>query len=178
MQRRSALKSLTMTLGGLATLPAWATNWTPESLGMFQTGSVDDQTLLGEIMETIIPETTTPGAKSLKLNLFAQRMITDCYGPQATTTLKQGLALTETTAQQTFGKAFADCDAAQRKEVLLKLVAASDPTGKPFVEMIRRLTIQGYTNSEQYLVNVQHYTMAPGYYHGCVPVTLVAADAK
>ncbi len=167
-----------MTLGGLVALPAWATNWTPESLGVVQTGSVDDQNLLGEIMETIIPETTTPGAKSLKLNLFAQRIVSDCYGPEAKTTLKQGLALTETTAQQTFGKAFAEGDAAQRKEVLLKLVAANDPVGKPFVEMIKRLTIQGYTNSEYYLVNVQHYTMAPGYYHGCVPVKLVAAGTK
>lgn len=178
MQRRSALKSLTITLGGLAALPAWAAGWTPDSISPVSAAWVDDQTLLGEIMETIIPETTAPGAKSLKLNLFAQRMITDCYGPAAKTTLKQGLALTGTTASQTFGRPFADCDAAQRKEVLLKLAASNDPVGKPFVELIKRLTIQGYTNSEYYLVNVQHYTMAPGYYHGCVPVEKLAAGTK
>jgi hypothetical protein len=175
MQRRSALKGLAMTLGGLVAIPAWATNWTPDSLGYVSTVSVDDETLLGEIVETFIPETTTPGAKSLKVHQFAMRMIKDCYGEVAQTTLQQGLALTETTAQQTYSKAFADCDATQRKDVLSKLTASTDPAGKPFVEMIKRLTVQGYTSSEYYMVNVQKFNMAPGYYHGCVPVEKLTA---
>ena len=136
---------------------------------------MDDETLLGEIVGTIIPETTTPGAKSLKVHQFAMRMIRDCYNPEAQTILKKGLALTETTAQQTFGKAFADGDAVQRKDVLLKLAASTDPAGKAFVDMIKRLTIQGYTNSEYYLVTVQKFNMAPGYYHGCVPIEKLTA---
>lgn len=178
MQRRTALKSLAVTLGGLAGLPAWASNWTAQSLGPIATVSIDDETLLGDIVETFIPETATPGAKSLNVHRFALRMINDCYPTMAKTTLQQGLALTETTAQQAYSKPFSSCDATQRKDVLAKLSASTDPAGKPFVDMIKRLTIQGYTNSEYYMVNIQKFNMAPGYYHGCVPVVQLTANDK
>ncbi|QJW89996.1 gluconate 2-dehydrogenase subunit 3 family protein [Spirosoma taeanense] len=176
MQRRSALKSLAVTFGGLVSLPAWASSWTPDSVGPVSLVSFDEETLLGEIVETFIPETSTPGAKSLKVHQFALRMIKDCYGESAQTTLQQGLALTETTAQQAYSKAFAACDAPQRLDVLSRMVASTDPAGKPFVDLAKRLTIQGYTNSEYYLVNVQKFTMAPGFYHGCVPVSKLAVN--
>ncbi|MEZ0538897.1 gluconate 2-dehydrogenase subunit 3 family protein [Fibrella arboris] len=184
MQRRTALRGLTMALGGLVSLPAWASNWTPDSIGPVSLGSVDDETLLGEIVETIIPETTTPGAstpgaKSLKVYQYAMRMIRDCYGEAAQTALKQGLVLTEATAQQLYTKPFAGCDAMQRKAVLTAVAASTDPAGKTFVNLIKRLTIQGYTNSEFYLTTVQKFNMAPGYYHGCVPVEkLTAAGSR
>ncbi|RYF70682.1 MAG: gluconate 2-dehydrogenase subunit 3 family protein [Cytophagaceae bacterium] len=175
MQRRTALRGLAMSLGGLVALPAWASNWTPESLGAISSVSTDDEALLGDIVEAIIPETTTPGAstpgaKSLKVHQFAMRMIRDCYGEPAQTALRQGLVLTESTAQQLFTKPFADCDASQRKAILTAVAASTDPAGKAFVNLIKRLTIQGYTSSEYYMVNVQKFNMAPGYYHGCVPI--------
>ncbi|MBC8152100.1 MAG: gluconate 2-dehydrogenase subunit 3 family protein [Bacteroidetes bacterium] len=188
MQRRSALKGLTM-LGGLVSLPAWASGWTADSVGAVSALIVDDEVLLGDIVETFIPETTTlgestpgastpgaksPGAKSLNVHQFVMRVIRDCYGEPAQTTLQQGLALAEATAQQTAGKAFAACDAPQRLAVLTALTASADPAGKAFVDLVKRLTIQGYTNSEYYLVNVAKFTMAPGFYHGCVPVPKVA----
>jgi Gluconate 2-dehydrogenase subunit 3 len=172
MQRRSLLKSLALSV---VTLPAWASGWTPTSLGHISFGSVDDEALLGDIVDTIIPETSTPGAKSLKVHQFAMRMIRDCYGEPAQTTLKQGLTLTETTAKQLYDKPFAACNPAQRKDILAGLAVSPDPVAKSFVDLIKRLTIQGYTSSEYYMVNVQKFNMAPGYYHGCVPVEKLAA---
>ncbi|WP_080056148.1 gluconate 2-dehydrogenase subunit 3 family protein [Spirosoma aerolatum] len=178
MQRRSVLKNLAVTVGGMVSLPAWASGWTPDSLGSVAIVSVDDETLLGEIVETFIPETTTPGAKSLKVHQFALRMIRDCYAPAAQTTLQQGLALVDTTAQQAYTKPFIDCDPTQRVAVLTQLAAATDPAGKAFVDMAKRLTIQGYLNSEYYLVNVEKFNMAPGFYHGCVPVQKTVENAS
>ncbi|MVM34759.1 gluconate 2-dehydrogenase subunit 3 family protein [Spirosoma sp. HMF4905] len=178
MQRRSVLKNLAMTFGGLVSLPAWASGWTPETLGQISGLSVDNEALLGEIVGTIIPETTTPGAKSLKVHQFAMRMINDCYGEPAQTLLAQGLTLADSTAQQTYSKPFTDCDAPQRMDILAKMTASTDPNGKSFVDMMKRLTIQGYTNSEYYLVNVAKFNMAPGFYHGCVPVPKLAADGS
>ncbi|WP_080241322.1 gluconate 2-dehydrogenase subunit 3 family protein [Spirosoma rigui] len=177
MQRRSVLKNLAVTVGGLVSLPAWASGWTPDSLGRVATVSLDEEGLLAEIVETFIPETTTPGAKSLKVHQFALRMIRDCYGEPAQKTLQQGLALTDATAQQAYTKPFASCDTPQRLDVLTKLNASTDPAGKAFVDMMKRLTIQGYVNSEYYLVNVEKFNMAPGFYHGCVPVSKLAVNA-
>lgn len=168
MQRRSALKSLTVAFGGMVALPAWATSWTPDSIGTNTSLSNSDENLLAEIVETIIPETKTPGAKSLKVHQFAMRMVNDCYGEAAQKNLKQGLAKTEEFAKQTNNKSFVECDAKQRTDLLKQM--SNDASSKAFVSMIKNLTIRGYTNSEYYLINVKNYVMAPGFYHGCVPI--------
>ena len=170
MQRRSALKNVAVALGGLVSLPAWASGWTAESLGPVTTLPLDQESLLAEVVETFIPATDTPGAKAVNVHKYAMRMIRDCYGEPAQQTLEQGLTLTDATAQQLYGNAFANGDATQRIAVLTALSTSPDPVGKAFVDMMKQLTIRGYTSSEYYLVNVKKYVMAPGFYHGCVPV--------
>ncbi len=174
MQRRTILQGLAVTFGGLVSLPAWASGWTADSLQSVSTLPLAEEALLAEIVETFIPATTTPGAKSLGVHQFAMRMIQDCYGPSAQETLQRGLTLTEDAAQKAAGKPFAACDSPQRMAILTTLTTGTDPVGKDFVDMMKGLTIQGYTNSEYYLVNVKKYVMAPGYYHGCVEVPEVA----
>lgn len=170
MQRRSALKNVALTLGGLVTLPAWAMNWTPESIGHAEGLVASEEALLAEIVETIIPETTTPGAKSLKVHQYALRMINDCYGEKAQETLKKGIAIADQTATQLYQKNFDGCDSKQRLIVLNALSSSSEADAKQFVSLIKNLTIQGYMNSEYVQVNFRDYNMAPGFYHGCVPL--------
>lgn len=175
MKRRSALKSMGLALGGLVSLPAWATNWTPESIGRTSTLSENQEVLLSEIVEAIIPETTiagkvSPGAKSLKVHQFAARMINDCYPVSAQATLQKGLAAINEASNKAYSKSFTALTPKERVAVLTTMSNASDATEKQFVTMIKNLTIQGYTSSEYYLNNVAKYNMAPGFYHGCVPV--------
>lgn len=170
MQRRNAIKNLSVAFGSLVALPSWATNWTPDSVGKISNLSYNDEELLGEIVETIIPENATPGAKSLKVHQFAMRMINDCYGEAQQKTFKDGLKKAEELAQQTYQKSFVALDATQKKDLINKMLDSSDSTSKQFANMIKRLTIQGYTNSEFYMTNVLKFNMAPGFYHGCVPV--------
>ncbi|GAB3911653.1 hypothetical protein GCM10028803_53640 [Larkinella knui] len=168
MKRRSALKSLIVATGSLVTLPAWATGWTPETVGQLTFASLDEEMMLAELVETFIPETTTPGAKSLKVHQFVLRMITDCYDQPAQELLKQGLIKTDEMARQAYSKPFTACDVPQRTDLLRQLSAAVEPETQQFANLIKGLTIRGYTNSEYYLVNVRKYVMAPGFYHGCV----------
>lgn len=163
------MKSLGVALGGLVALPAWANNWTPESVGLTHFSAAADEALLAEIVETFIPETSTPGAKSLKVHQFVQRMIQDCYDDKAKATFQQGLTQTDTLAQQNYSKPFVQCDGKQRIELLKKM--GDDASSKPFIGLVKNLTIRGYTNSEYYLVNIAKFTLVPGFYHGCVPVT-------
>ncbi len=157
-------------------LPAWASNWTPESVGPVTTLSASEEALLGELVEAILPQTTnvagvvSPGAKELRVHQFAARMISDCLGEAAQASLKEGLLITEKLANQTYQKGFAALTPKERVDVLQKMNSSSDAAAKEFVGMIKRLTIQGYTNSEYYMTHVLKYNMAPGYYHGCVPV--------
>lgn len=171
MKRRSAIKNLSMALGGLVSLPTWASGWTSQSVGQFSNLATNDEALLAEIVETIIPETNTPGAKSLKVHQFAMRMINDCYGEVAQNTIKQGLVLINELSQQNCQKSFIESSNPQRVDTFLKMSTSSNTIAKQFANLIKRLTIQGYTNSEYYMVNQLKFNMAPGYYHGCVPIS-------
>ena len=168
MKRRAAMKSLGVALGGLVALPAWANSWTPDSIGNSSLLALNDEILLAEIVETFIPETNTPGAKSLKIQQFVQRMIQDCYDDTAKNTFTQGLLKTDELALKANNKPFVQCNAKQRSDLLLQM--GNDTATKPFIGLVKNLTIRGYTNSEYYLVNIAKYNIAPGFYNGCVPV--------
>ncbi len=157
-------------MAGMVGLPAWVSGWTPESLGQVTSLPLPDENLLAEITGTIIPETQTPGAKSLKVHQFVMRMIQDCYGEAAQANLEKGLLKTDELANIAYNKSFVACDPAQRIEVLKHLQTSDDPLGKQFVDMVKNLTIRGYMNSEYVQVNFYNYNIAPGFYHGCVPL--------
>jgi len=170
MQRRNVLKNVAAAVGGLVAFPSWAKSWSPESIAHSAKIGITQEALLAEIVETIIPETATPGAKSLKVHQFALRMINDCYGEAAQKNLTYGLTAADEMATKTHNKIFIDCDAAQRLDTLKKMAESPDADSKQFVSTIKNLTIQGYQNAEYVMVNIQKYNMAPGFYHGCVPL--------
>ncbi|GAB3509510.1 gluconate 2-dehydrogenase subunit 3 family protein [Emticicia fontis] len=172
MNRRIAIRDLTLALGGLVSIPAWATNgWNASSLSMgtniFET---IEQHMLEIIVETIIPESDTKGAKSLGVPAFLQKMLQDCYEAPVSENVKSGLISTDAIAQKQFGKAFAECDTQQKQQILLGFEKGEDTRLKDFYSLIKNLTILGYTTSEYVQTEFLHYNMAPGHYYGCVSV--------
>ncbi len=170
MKRRSAIRNLSAAFGGLMTLPAWANGWTEENVRGTTGLTEAEEDLLAEIVETIIPETDTPGAKSLKVDRFAARMIRDCYGEDSQQLLMKGLKMTDDLSRQTFQKSYAALSSKEKEDIFTRLGNADDTEAKRFAMMIRRLAIQGYTQSEYFMTHKMNYVMAPGFYHGCVPV--------
>jgi hypothetical protein len=170
MQRREALKGFGTAVVGLVSLPSWANGWSKQKLQKASLLTTAEDSLLSEVVETIIPVTDTPGAKEIGVHKFVQTMVTDCYDQKAQETLTKGLAGVETMSKQTFGKAFAAGSAAQREHILEGMELSDNPTNKAFYSMVKGLTIQGYMSSEYVMTNLTHYEMIPGRFHGCVPV--------
>ena len=171
MNRRDLIKNVLLVAGALASDFAWSKDLRSPSSQKHVSISPDEQGLLAEIMETFIPETTTPGAKSLKLDQFASRMIRDCYVKTDQGLFNKGLAIVDQTAVNTFKKNFIQSTRSERESVLKKMQDSDDQVQKDFVKIIKALTIAGYQNSEYVMTNVHHYNMNPGFYNGCVPVS-------
>lgn len=156
-------------LGGLVSLPAWASGWTVESVQsvapILTVGQLD---LLGEMVETIIPATDTAGAKALNVHQFVLKMVADCYDKKAQQNLTNGLDSLDGLAQKAYGKPFAQGDTAQRTALLTQLSKEADQ--KDFYSLVKSLTIRGYMSSEYVMTNLTHYQFIPGHYYGCVPV--------
>lgn len=171
MKRRHAIKSLATSLGALLTLPAWANSWTPQSVALSSPFfNVPHEDLLIDIVSTIIPEGDKPGAKSLGVPNFIQKMVVDCFEKKAQEDFKIGLDTIEKNAQQAYNQSFIKLTAAQKEEILRGISNSEDILQKEFFKAIKNLTIQGYTTSEYVMVNYYKYEMAPGHFYGCVPV--------
>jgi len=171
MNRRTVIRDLTLALGGLATVPAWANGWKAESL-LMPTGLLKptEQQMLAIVAETIIPESNTKGAISLGIPAFLEIMLKDCYEAPVTENVINGLKAADATAESQFGKSFADSDTAQKQQILLGFEKSQDTKLKDFYTLIKNLTILGYTTSEYVQTGFLNYNMAPGHYYGCVPV--------
>ena len=69
MKRRTALKSVALSIGALASLPSWATSWNRNSLiGQSYLSKLEAATL-STLVQTLIPKTDTPGAGDLQVDV-------------------------------------------------------------------------------------------------------------
>ena len=171
MERRQAIKAVMMSAAGLITLPAWANSWTPQTVLLpYRFLNSIQESLLEDIVNIIIPEGEKPGAKSLGVHSFVQKMVADCYEPKAQEEFKMGLDDIEKMAQLAHNQSFTALNAAQKEEILRGVSLSTDVKQKEFFASIKNLTIQGYTTSEYVMVNHYNYEMASGHFYGCITV--------
>jgi hypothetical protein len=170
--RRRALKSLVFVSAGLALVPSCMSDRSKSSLLLKKIKiSAADEAMLAELCETILPKTSTPGAKDLSAHLFVLMMVDDCKKKEDQEKFTKGLEAFKKLSQQTISKDFAEADPAERKKVMDAILAKIDDENdlNAFFKTTKGLTIQAYTSSEFFLTKVQVYEMIPGRYHGCVP---------
>ena len=121
--------------------------WQPELLSPAQ-GAV-----LAEVVETILPQTDTPGAKAARVHVFVDLALKRCA-----TADQQRSAVT---ALDALGPGFASLPPAER-ETRVKTI---DPAA---LLLIRDLTLLGYFTSEVGATQALAYIPVPGDYRGCV----------
>lgn len=78
-------------------------------------------TLLDEVAETIIPATTTPGAKAAQVGEFMKVMVTDCYTEKQQAAFMKGIGELEEACKKMYSKSFMECTAEQRHDLLISL---------------------------------------------------------
>ena len=132
----------------------------------------DQEKMMAELCEAIIPATDTPGAKDISAHLFALMMVDDCLTKEEQQKFVAGLKAFEQKTKKDFNKAYLDLSPAQ-KESLLKELEAANPAKEDtafFYSTVKKLTIRAYTTSKFFLTKVQVYELVPGRWHGSVPV--------
>jgi Gluconate 2-dehydrogenase subunit 3 len=169
MQRRNLLKSVAFGIGSLAVLPTWANSWNQNSLTNLGFSTTDDA-LLGEIVGTILPETATPGAKSLGVHKLIQKIVTDCQGKPAEEKLIANLQKLEDLSKSSQGGSFASLSADKKLTFFKSLENSQDANLKEFYSQMKRMTIDGYMKSEYVMTNITHYEYAPARWNACVRI--------
>ncbi len=167
--RRETIRQLFLLSIGTAMIPSCMQDRAKSSLLLRQISiTADQEAMLADLSETILPKTDTPGAKDLSAHLFALKMIDDCRSPEEQADFMKGMEAFEAG----IGRDFTRKSAAERLNVLDQLEKKDKESTDPeltFYRTMKRLTIQAYTSSQYYLTNVQVYELVPSRYKGCVP---------
>lgn len=121
MERRELLKMIALATGGVViggelffsgckSAGSSAVSFTPETIAM-----------LDEIGETIIPATTTPGAKAAQVGEFMKIYVTDCYTEEEQKIFLEGVGKLDEACNKMHGHDFMKAPAEHRKELLVAL---------------------------------------------------------
>lgn len=192
MERRELLKMIALLtgsvmIGGNALLTGCSS--TPKA-GQQHLFSKEDIDFLNEVAETILPETTTPGAKAANAGQFMTVMVTDCYETKDQSAFQQGIKQLDAACLKMHQTGFMKASAAQR----LSLLVALDKEAKTYQSkkgaleeterkknrdfpglsnhyflMMKQLTMLGYFTSEAGCTQALRYIAVPGKYEGSVP---------
>ena len=178
VNRRSAIRQLFCVSVGALILPSCMDDKSKASI-LLKNFSIDaeQEKVLAELMETILPQTSTPGAKDIYAHLFALKMLDDCFKKEDQQKFTQGLKQFQKRAGSEMNASFLKATTAERQSFLRKIEADKDSKDDLtfFYRTAKQLVIQAYTTSQYYLTKVQVYEMVPARYHGCVPVKAMSS---
>jgi hypothetical protein len=196
--RRDMIERVTLMLGGAAlvggdelfafTFDEIATRTAmAQGTGQF---SAADVALLDEIAETILPETSTPGAKAAKTGAFMALMVTSAYTERDRGVFRDGMTRLDDACKAATGASFMSATPPQRLALLDALdreqktameqranpprsrapAAAPAPEAPAhYFRMMKELALLGYFTSEIGYTRAMRYIEAPGRYDPCAP---------
>lgn len=169
--RREALQWLAMLVGTTLSMPVQAALRGETNNQTSFTFSAEQQALIADLADVIIPATDTPGAKAAGADQFIEYVIRNCSDVKQQDMFRQGLQQTNVLSQASFGKPFSELISQQRNELVGQLTQRE----KPFFTSLRELTIVGYFTSEIGATTALNYLPIPGRFQGDVPLK---ADQK
>ncbi len=179
MNRREAIAQVSWILGGTiigsSIFLEYGCQSSPEQRSIFFDQKTID--LLNEIGETILPQTSTPGAKEAKVGQFMDIMVKDCYTKEHQEIFLEGLKSLDKDCKTITGKAFMDSSVQQQTSFLTvldtqqKAYMDSKKSEEPphYFRMMKELTLLGFFTSEIGSIKALRYVETPGSFDGDVP---------
>ena len=126
--RREAILRVTTLLGGVALIGSGAllTACTDDRARRDAAGghgefTADDIAFLDEVADTILPETSTPGAKAARTGAFMALMVTDTYDERDQRAFREGMRTLDEESREANGVGFMEATPAQRLALLERL---------------------------------------------------------
>ncbi|MGZ8557533.1 MAG: gluconate 2-dehydrogenase subunit 3 family protein [Chitinophagaceae bacterium] len=172
MNRRTAIRNVFIVSAGAGLLPACMQE-SKSSIPLKNISvSASYQDMLAELAEAIIPKTKNfIGAKDLKSHEFVLTMIDDCASPEDQKQFTDGLKAFDKLSHEKHGQLFTSYTPKQKLELLTDIENKKDipEDALKFYGAVKRYTVQSFTSSKEYLIDIRKYKMVPGpVFKGCV----------
>ena len=203
MDRRTVIKNLALLLAAATVFPSCVDNGKESNIRLNHlliTG--EQEKLISDICETIIPKTGTPGAKDLNLHLFVIKMLDDCFNQADQQAFMTGMEQFQTIVKTKFNKEFGELDVNARESLLTNIEVKSNPKAhqinpqvvnpkpqehipKPkklhdmiplnaFYWDLKQQTLFAYTTSQYFMTKQVVYELVPGRWNPHFPVKKLA----
>jgi len=142
--------------------------------------------LLAELVDVIIPATTSPGAKMARVQDYIINYMEDCSSRKEYNNFLNGLNDLREECENSYGCNFKACSASQKNELLenldnswnskgLLMKINNKLLGRSFFNLLKTLTIEGYCTSLMGMTKHLEYLPIPGGYKA---VTALQANQK
>jgi hypothetical protein len=139
--------------------------------------NADNTAFLNEVGETILPTTSSPGAKAANVGGFMAIMVRDCYTPDDQKIFMTSFSKIDDATNKKFSKKFLDATPEQRTAVLSDLDKEQKAYSKTkkekdpnhYFKMVKELTLLGFFTSEVGCTKALRYVPVPGKYIGTIP---------
>lgn len=188
LNRREILERMTAVTGGAISLSILAACDAGVTLPDISTGAdlkALDQVqldLVGDIADMIIPDTDTPGAKSVNVHYLVDELVANWMLEKDKEAFLEDLTALDERIKAEQVASFSDLDQERRGVVLDQLgtemlvqngaaqVTGDNATGRKHIYLeLRELIIFGYYTSEVGATKELIHDPIPGEYHGCIP---------
>ena len=177
MDRREAVKYISMLLGGTVVGSSFFLSGCKTNDGVSMTFTDANIVLLDEVADTILPTTSSPGAKAAKVGHFMTVMVNDCYEKADKEIFHKGMKQLDDAAREKMNEPFMKLSADKKQALLIELDKEQkeyQKNKKPeershYFRMMKELTLLGYFTSEIGATQALRYIERPGRYEGCVP---------
>lgn len=156
--RREAVLRVTAMLGGVALIggSALITGCRAENAGTTAGGTAADSTytpddiaFLDEVADTILPTTSTPGAKAAKTGAFMALMVRDSYYPKDRKIFRDGMGKIDDATQKAYKTTFMKATPEQRLAVLTDIDKERKAIDDARNEARKKRTLANLTDQKQ-----------------------------
>lgn len=179
LNRREALRRTAYIMGGTLMAPTIAgilhgcsaqpgLTWTPILF------SEDQARMVSSIADIILPKTDTPSASELGVPKFIEDMVSQVYEEKSKERFMSKMIAFETECKEKMGKSFNQLNAEKQQAFVYEKhawIAENRNTRgseRPFIWLIKELTISGYFTTEVGMTQILQYKAIPTEYKGCI----------
>ena len=189
MNRREAIRKTTLAAGATAFVPMLTSilqscqsqprlSWKPAFL------TEDEARVVSILVDTWLPQTDTPGALDMKVDMFVDQVFNRLYDKEAQAYVKTELQKMNDACKERFGKQFISLKESDRTAFMKgeeqnsgkfnpsvwgTTVGDQPPIG--FYRNLKSMAMWGYFTSEEIGTNILNYDPVPGTYEGCISLS-------
>ncbi len=124
MERREAVRNMALALGIAVSAPTMSALFSSCRSENKEKGialTIEDESLIAEIADTILPATNTPGAKAAGVGPFVAMMVKDCYTADDQRKFSKGLRKIDRLSERKFKKKFTELSVPEKNALIKQL---------------------------------------------------------